>query len=133
LSGRIERPIVFFDGFCVLCNGFVDRILRADSAGRLRFAPLEGETARDLLPPIPRDPGDWSVIYLDERGVYRGSDAALAICRQLGGWWRVPGLLRIVPKPLRDLLYRTLARRRYAWFGRNEACRTPDETGRFLP
>lgn len=133
LNGRIERPIVFFDGTCVLCNGFVDRILRADREGRLLFAPLEGETASRLLPRLARDPGEWSVVYLDERGTYQGIDAVLEIGRRLGGWWRVFGLLRLLPRSSRDALYRSIARRRYDWFGRRNACRAAAEHGRFLP
>ena len=133
LNGRIERPIVFFDGVCVLCNGFVDRIRRADREGRLRFAPLQGETASRLLPRLSHDPADWSVVYLDERGTHLGADAVLEICRRLGGWWRVSDLLRVVPRTLRDALYRGIARGRYDWFGRRNACRAPGEDGRFLP
>jgi len=133
LNARIERPIVFFDGVCVLCNGFVDRILRADREGRLCFAPLQGETAAKLLTRLPRDAEAWSVIYLDPQGVHEESDAVLAICRRLGGWWRIPGLLGFVPKAWRDALYRGVARRRYDWFGRSERCRTPGDDERFLP
>lgn len=126
---------MFFDGVCVLCNGFVDTVLRADRAGVLRFAPLQGETARRLLPAPPQDPGSWSLLYLDEHGLHAESDAALAVLRRLGGWWGLLALTRLVPRGLRDPLYRVIVRNRYRWFGRHAVCRVPTEAerARFLP
>jgi predicted DCC family thiol-disulfide oxidoreductase YuxK len=128
-------PIIFFDGVCGLCNRSVDVLLRADERGVFRFAPLQGETARELLPPQNDDPQAWSMVYLDERGVHDQSDAMLEICRRLGGWWSAYGWLRFVPRVIRDLVYRLIARNRYRWFGKKEACRlpTPAERARFLP
>ena len=53
------------------------------------------------------------------------SDAILQILRDLGGFWRVVSWLRVIPRPLRNALYDRIARHRYAWFGRYEACRLP--------
>jgi len=130
-----KHPIIFFDGVCVLCNGFVDRMLRADRRGIFRFAPLQGETARALLPPQDDDPLRWSLLYLDEHGVHVQSDASLQICRRLGGAWWWLSLLRFIPRPLRDAAYRIVVRNRYHWFGQRATCRVPSpaERARFLP
>ena len=128
-------PIVFFDGVCGLCNRVVDVLLRADRTARLRFAPLQGDTAKRILPPRPPDTTGWSVIYVDEHGVHERTDALLAVGGRLGGAWRLIAVLRLVPRPIRDALYRTIARHRYRWFGRRVACRVPSahEGPRFLP
>ena len=135
LPPSVEHPIIFFDGVCVLCNGFVDRMLRADRHGIFRFAPLQGETARALLPPQRNDPLQWSLLYLDERGVHAQSDASLEVCRRLGGAWWLLSLLRFVPRALRDAVYRLVVRNRYRWFGQRATCRVPSpaERARFLP
>ena len=131
----VDRPIIFFDGVCAMCNRFVDIILRADRSGIFRFAPLQGETARALLPPLPESPAEWSVIYLDERGMHAEWDASLEVYRRLGGPWRLFGLIRLVPRPIRNPMYRVIARNRYRWFGRRPTCRLPStgEHERFLP
>ena len=118
-----------------MCNRFVDLVLRADRRDVFRFAPLQGETARVLLPPLAGDPREWSMVYLDERGVHEQSDASLEVYRRLGGGWRLLGLLRLVPRVVRNPVYRFVARNRYRWFGRRDSCRVPssEEKARFLP
>jgi len=130
-----EHPIIFFDGVCGMCNQFVKFILHFDSKGIFRFAPLQGETARRMLPPLPDDPLDWSLLYLDERGTHDQSDASLQIYRRMGGVWHVLGLALIIPQWIRTPVYRVIARSRYRVFGKLETCRvpTPEEKERFLP
>src|SRR2546422_3098542 len=101
----LQHPIIFFDGVCAMCNRFVDLILRADRRDLFRFAPLQGETARALLPPLAGDPREWSMIYLDERGVHEESDASLEVYRRLGGVWWLASLLRLVPRFIRTPAY----------------------------
>ena len=130
-----QQPIVFFDDVCSMCNWFVSLVVRADKQGVIRFAPLRGETARRLLPPLPDDPTRWSMLYLDEQGLHSHSDASLAIYRRLGGIFWPLSLFRFVPRFLRDPVYRLVSRNRYRWFGRQETCRVPTaaERSRFLP
>jgi predicted DCC family thiol-disulfide oxidoreductase YuxK len=128
-------PIVFFDGVCGLCNRFVDFVIKRDRAGVFRFAPLQGETARERLPAADvRDVN--TMVLVDEQGVFRKSTAATRILVRLGGvWGLIGGTLRLVPTPLRDVGYSLVARYRYRIFGKKETCRlpTPAERGRFLP
>jgi predicted DCC family thiol-disulfide oxidoreductase YuxK len=157
-----EAPIVFFDGVCGLCNRLVDGLLRADRRGALRFAPLQGETARRMLGvghgtergTVRRtgretgfgtghgtglgtgaDDGLDTLVFADGRGTALRSEAVLRALGALGGLWRVSGLLRLLPRPLRDAVYDAVAARRYRWFGRRAACRipAPSERDRFLP
>ena len=131
----VEKPIIFFDGVCGMCNVFVNLILRVDTSGKFLFAPIQGETAKELLPPFGDDPKQWSMIYLDERGIHDQSDASLEVYRRLGGIWSILALARFVPAQLRTPVYRTIAANRYKWFGKQESCRipTPAEQVRFLP
>jgi hypothetical protein len=68
-ENRVEKPIIFFDGVCGMCNAFVDLILRFDQEQTFLFAPLQGSTARDLLPPLTGDAREWSMVYADEAGI----------------------------------------------------------------
>lgn len=126
-------PIVFYDGTCGLCHGFVQFIVARDRAGVFRFAPLQGQTAARLIPGLTGDLR--SVVLKDESGVYRKSDASLRTLTRLGGTWALAAGLRVVPRPLRDFVYDVIAKRRHRLFGSADACTlpAPAERSRFLP
>lgn len=122
--------ILFFDGVCNLCNGFVDFLVRRDKQAVLKFAPLEGETARARGVAVKE-----SVVLLDGDEIHLASDAALRTLAALGGPWRAATWLMAIPRPVREAVYRFVARNRYRWFGKRDSCRlpTPEERARFLP
>ncbi len=130
-----SHPIVFFDGVCGLCNRAVDFLLRIDRARRLRYAPLQGATAARLLPReaiAPDAPG--SIVFRERGRLFTRSDAVLRIGVALGGLWSCVAILYAIPRPIRDFVYRWVARNRYEWFGKQDACRlpTPEEKPFFL-
>jgi predicted DCC family thiol-disulfide oxidoreductase YuxK len=138
VSGALNpptEPVIFFDGFCGLCNRFVDFVIQRDPLGIFHFAPLQGETARQHLPEDDLR-NIQTMVLADGQGVFRKSTAAVRILGRLGGFWGAVGrLLRFVPRPLRDAGYSLVARNRYAIFGKKETCRIPTaaERARFLP
>ncbi len=137
--------IVFFDGVCALCNGFADFVLARDRRGRFRIAALQGRTAAAMgalaAQPAARETADGapdplrSILLWEGGRWYRKSDAALRVVAGLGGPWRLAGGLLAFPRFARDGVYDWVARNRYHWFGRREACRMPTaaERERFLP
>jgi predicted DCC family thiol-disulfide oxidoreductase YuxK len=130
-----DHPIIFFDGVCGLCNHWIDFLLARDRTQQFRFAPLQGETARDSLGQTASESLS-SVVLLDGTGTYRKSDAVWRMLIRLGGMWALAGwLLRLVPRPIRNWGYDFVAKRRYRWFGEKATCRlpTPAERARFLP
>jgi len=127
-------PIVFFDGVCGLCNRSVDLLITLDRRRRLRFAPLQGETAAERLDADVRELR--SIVLVDSSGEARHSTAIVRILRHIGGIWSVASLmLWLVPRPLRDWGYGVIAANRYRLFGKTEACRMPKpgEQELFLP
>lgn len=130
------HPVVVFDGDCVLCSANARFILRHDRRGRFRFATMQGEAGAALMARFGIDPLDPETFILVEgERVRRNSDAALAIAEGLGWPWRALGVLRIVPRPVRDAVYGLVARNRYRWFGRREHCFVPtaEQAERVLP
>ncbi len=129
------HPILLFDGVCNLCNGSVQFIIRRDPEARFRFASLQSEVGQRYLDElrVDRQAVD-SVILIEGDRWYKEGDAALRIARLLPGPWKALGIFRLLPRSLRDRLYRLVARNRYRWFGRRESCwlPTPELRGRFL-
>lgn len=125
--------VLFFDGVCNLCNRTVDFLIRHDKKRVLRYAPLQGTSARELLDAnaIQSLP---SVVLLDKSGTYQRSTAVLRAVAKLGGPWRLARLLLIIPVTVRDTIYDWIAKNRYKWFGKRESCRlpSPEERAMFL-
>lgn len=119
-------PILFFDGICNLCNGAVQTILLNDKRGILKFASLQSDLARKLLPPTGVDPSALSSMVLyDEGRAYTHTDGVLRAARHMGGKFAYLYHLRLFPRFLRDGVYNLVARNRYRWFGRREECTLP--------
>ena len=129
-----DRPIIFFDGECVMCNGFVDLMLRLDPGAKIALSPLQGETANQYLPPLPTDRKEWTIYYIDETGLYDRSEAFVRICQRLNNWVVIFSMIGWMPVSLRDGVYNLIASNRYQLFGRLDTCRisTPQEQDRFL-
>lgn len=128
--------IIVFDGVCVLCNGWVQFLLKHDREARYRFAAMQGETGRALLQQHGLDPDDpLSFLLVEDSIAHTDSDAILRVVTSLGGMWRIFAVLGWVPSSLRDPLYRLIARNRYRWFGQRDHCLVPsvDQRLRFLP
>ncbi|HBL28436.1 MAG TPA: hypothetical protein DD490_16510 [Acidobacteria bacterium] len=130
-----SSPIVLFDGVCNLCTGSVQFILERDPQGLFRFASLQSEAGRRLLGVQAMEADSLGSVVLIESGqAFRESTAALRIARRLPGAWKLLWVFIAVPRPLRDAVYRWIARNRYHWFGKTEACwlPTPELKARFL-
>ncbi len=118
-----------------MCNQFVDILLNIDNIGTILIAPLQGKTAAKLLPPLPNNREEWSIFYIDQGELSDQSDAFLNVCHRLGGIWSILSLFKIIPRPIRNSIYRVIARNRYRLFGKRSSCRMPNEQekSRFLP
>lgn len=117
-------PIVFFDGMCHLCSGCVQACIQIDGFQRLRYAPIQGKKAKILLPNTLREKNNTIVFYSNNM-FYTHSDAAIQILAMCGGLWFLISGVRILPRALRDRVYRIISRYRYAWFGKRETCYIP--------
>src|SRR5258708_6714380 len=145
------RPLLLYDGVCVLCNGLVRFLLRHDrseakseakSEARLadfRFAPLQSPVALELLPPSATTVLEGVVLITDPlpppQRLYGRSDAVAHALQLLGPpGHRLGTILALIPRPLREFGYTIVARLRYRLFGRYATCPipTPDQRSRIL-
>ena len=129
-------PLVVFDAVCVLCCAGLHFIVRRDRRAHWQFLAMQtarGAAALAAAGISPTAPASFLVIYDGQASVE--GDACLVIARDLGGIWSVlAAAARAVPRPVRNALYRLLARHRYPWFGRRTTCYVPTagERHRFL-
>jgi predicted DCC family thiol-disulfide oxidoreductase YuxK len=106
--------------------------LKRDKRDRFRFASLQSDLANKLLQRHDRDPHDLDTVYVvvdyaqpTERLLAR-SDAILFLLEQLGGIWKLTFLGNILPRVVRDGMYKLVAHNRYRVFGKYESCMLPE-------
>ena len=122
----MAHPIILFDGVCNFCNGAVNFVIRRDRDAVFRFATLQSETGKALQEQYGfNDPQMSSFILIHEGRAYTRSAAALKVGALLPGVWKLSKVFRIIPAFVRDAVYNFIARNRYKWFGRKNACMIP--------
>ncbi len=134
-----DAPILVYDGDCAFCARSVQFILRFDRRRTVRFAARDGGHGRAVRTRHPALASVDSLLWVEARGagelVRTHADAALAVARYLGGIWAVLAAFGgIVPRPVRDAVYRFIARNRHRLGGGAAACVvfTPEERARTL-
>nr|WP_274533610.1 DCC1-like thiol-disulfide oxidoreductase family protein [Bosea sp. BIWAKO-01] len=129
------RRLIVFDGECVMCSRQAQFVMRHDHERRFTLTTAQGPLGQELYHRLGFPRQDFKTMLLVEDGrVLSQSDAVIAIAAKLGWPWRIAVAARVIPRPLRDRLYRLVARNRYRWFGRRETCwrPTPDMADRIL-
>lgn len=122
IGERGARGLILYDGVCVLCSGWMRFVASRDADRRFLFTPIQSDYGRALAIKHGIDPDNpQSNAVLIDGAVNLRSDSAIAALSRLPGYGWVRAF-RIVPKPIRDRLYSMIARNRYRWFGRHDAC-----------
>jgi predicted DCC family thiol-disulfide oxidoreductase YuxK len=134
-GGNLPNAILLFDGECAFCASSVRFILRHERAASLRFAPRKSLAGLELCARngINSD-GVKSMILIRDREVLTHSDAVLAVAQYLKAPWSYAFLFRVIPRWLRNGVYRFISRNRQRLSFGNSSCEIPREgwRGRFL-
>jgi predicted DCC family thiol-disulfide oxidoreductase YuxK len=129
------KPVILFDGVCNLCNGAVLFVIRNDKKALFTFAALQSPFGQSQLKQFSLSSVDLTtILLLKDRAIFQKSSAALEIARQLDGLWPAFYFFKIVPYFIRDRVYDLIAKNRYRWFGKQDACMipTPELKTRFV-
>ncbi|MSP03049.1 MAG: DUF393 domain-containing protein [Acetobacteraceae bacterium] len=122
-----DRPIIIFDGMCVMCSGFARFILRVDRRARFRLLAAQSPVGEALYRHFGLDPFTYETnILLQDGRAWLKSEGSLRIFHQLGFPWCLASAARAIPLKARDWLYEIVARNRLRWFGARLVCFRPD-------
>ena len=124
-----QQPLILFDGVCNLCCGWVMFLIKFDKKAIFQFASLQSEigkkTVQELTIPINELE---SVIFIKDKQYFLYSDAVFEILQLLGGYWKLANVLMLISKPIRNYIYKQIAKKRYFFFGKRTACLIPNES-----
>ncbi len=128
-----DQPIILYDGVCNLCTNSVQFVIQRDARKQFRFASLQSSVANKYLGTHNQDRLASMVLIVGNQ-VYHQSTAALLTAKRLGGLWPILSVLLLIPRPIRDMVYKWVAKHRYQVLGKKEHCwkPTPDLADRFL-
>ena len=130
--------VIFFDGYCFLCNRIVDFLISKDRNQLLQFASIQSEFASNMFSSqqmfILEDQKLSTVVFLQKGKIKTKSEAVIAIISTFGGVYRLANVFHLIPRSFRDFLYMFVANRRYRWFGKRDFCRMPtdEDLGRLI-
>jgi predicted DCC family thiol-disulfide oxidoreductase YuxK len=126
--------IIVFDGVCNFCNRIIQIIIRHDPSAQIHFAAQQSDVGEKLIRDYKVSTSTTSVIFIKNGLVYEQSDAVIEIAKLLTGWPIIFKYGIIVPRFLRNTIYKFMAANRYTIFGKQDQCMVPKEEdkGRFL-
>lgn len=122
-----DKPIIFYDGVCVLCSGFVRFVLARDRSAQFRFVAAQSALGQAIYRHYGLDPVafETNLLIVDGRA-YGKLDAFTGMMGRIGGAWHAVRVVAVLPRPVRDWLYDRIALNRYRLFGRTDTCMVPD-------
>lgn len=135
MSNITTHKIILFDGVCNLCNGAVTFVIKRDPKDHFRFAALQSDIGQALVAEHNIDTTKVdSIILIENNRVYSKSTAALRIAKYMRGAYPLLYGFIIIPNFIRNWVYDFVARNRYKWYGKKDACMipTPELKAKFL-
>ena len=131
-----DKKIILFDGVCNLCDSTVQFLIKRDTKDIFRFVAIQSDLGQEIIRHIGIDTSQTDSIFLYEPGnaYYYKAEAALKIGKELGGLYSLLTLFTYLPKGLSNIAYDYVARNRYKWYGKKDACMipTPQMKAKFL-
>ena len=131
-----NKHIILFDGFCNLCNNSVNYIIRKEKGDSFRFAAIQSDIGQTLIDKYQIDTvkTDSIILIREDEQVYFKSSAVLRIAKDLKFPVNLASIFLIIPGFINNWVYDYVARNRYKWYGKREACMipTPELKAKFL-
>jgi predicted DCC family thiol-disulfide oxidoreductase YuxK len=131
-----NKQIILFDGVCNFCDASVQFVIKHDKKDIFRFVTLQSDLGQEIIDHIGINTKNCDSVILFVPGVayYYKSNAALEIAKNLGGFFHVGTVFRIIPAGIRNILYDYIAQNRYEWYGKKSSCLipTPELRAKFI-
>jgi predicted DCC family thiol-disulfide oxidoreductase YuxK len=121
----MEKIIVVFDGFCVLCNNYVSWVSKRNPSKNIYFTNFDSNYIKNNYPKLKLE--DTIFIISDDNKILQRSEAIKYCFKFIKLNYFLKSLIRISPNFVLDIFYRLIASNRYFLFGKLEVCSTPND------
>ncbi|MBS0242906.1 MAG: DUF393 domain-containing protein [Proteobacteria bacterium] len=122
-----DRPLIVFDGVCVLCSSFARFVAKRDRGRVFQFTAAQAGLGQALYRHLGLDPVDFeSNLLLADGRVLAKLEAFAGIMGRLPPPWVWLAAAGSLPAAVGEPLYDLVARNRYSLFGKRDQCVRPD-------
>jgi len=124
-----NKKIILFDGICNFCNDAVLRVIKYDTKNQFVFTSLQSDIGKKITDHLNIDTSkiDSIILYEPKVAYYIKSTAAIKVMTTFGGVWNLITVFELIPETLRNYIYDFIAKNRYKWFGKKDACIIPSK------
>ncbi len=121
-----KHDIILFDAICVICNGWAKFLIKNDQNSKFKLASAQSALGEEILKYYGMSTTDYTTMVVILNGqLYTESTALLKVMQHLGLPFSLMNAGYIIPRPIRDFLYRCVALNRYQLFGQTNDCLLP--------
>ena len=123
--------IILFDAICVICNGWAKFLIQHDQYATFKLASVQSPLGEAILKHYGMSTTKYSTMVVIYQGqCYLESTALLKVMQHLGLPFSLMPAGYVMPRPIRDFLYRRVALNRYWLFGTTDYCLLPSAENR---
>lgn len=121
-----QHDIILFDAVCVICNGWARFLIQYDNKIQFKLVSAQSPLGVALLEHYQMSTAHYSTMLVIQAGtLYTESTALLKVMQHLGFPLNLMSTGYLVPRFIRDFLYRGVALKRYQLFGKTDYCLIP--------
>ncbi len=121
----MEKIIIVFDGFCVLCNNYVRWVSKRNPNKNIYFTNFDSEYIKNNYSEL--NLGDTVFIITEGNQILERSQAVKYCLKYVKLSYFLKTIIKLSPNFLLDIFYRLIAKNRYFLFGKLDVCSIPDD------
>ena len=121
----MEKIIIVFDGFCVLCNNYVRWVSKRNPNKNIYFTNFDSEYIKKNYSEL--NLGDSVFIITEDNQILERSQAIKYCLKYVKLNYFLKTIIKLSPNFLLNIFYRLIAKNRYFLFGKLDVCSIPDD------
>ena len=121
----MQKVIIVFDGFCVLCNNYVRWVSKRNPSKNIYYTNFDSNYLKSNYPKLKL--GDTIFIIKHDNEILEKSEAIKYCFKYIRLNYFLKTLIRVSPNFLLDIFYRIISTNRYRLFGKLDVCSIPND------